>query len=117
MTENTPVSDKPWLWKPGQTGNPGGRPKGIAAKAREHTDKAVEVLVAGMNDEDARVRIAAAREILDRGYGKAVAVTADLSNKLDDLDDDALDAAIDAIREAIRGANAPGGGEGQTRAH
>ena len=33
-------------FKPGKTGNPGGRPKGIAAKAREHTDKALDVLVA-----------------------------------------------------------------------
>lgn len=30
----------------GVSGNPGGRPKGIAALAREHKDKALDVLVA-----------------------------------------------------------------------
>jgi len=40
------------VFRPGQSGNPGGRPKGIAAKAREHTDKAVEVLVAALDEAD-----------------------------------------------------------------
>lgn len=95
-------------WKPGQSGNPGGRPKGIAARAREHTDKAIEVLVDGMADEDPRVRVVAAKEILDRGYGKPVAMTADVTRRLEDMDDDSLDAAIDALyaaRDAIEGAS------------
>ena len=101
---------------PGVTGNPGGRPKGIAQLAREHKDKALEVLVAGMDDEDARVRIAAAREILDRGYGKSVAMTADVSDKLDDLDDDAIIAALDAVRSVIkdRGVAVKDAGKAQT---
>ena len=85
-------------FKPGKTGNPGGRPKGIAAKAREHTDKALDVLVAALDDADSRVRIAAANAILDRGYGKPVAMTADVTRKLDDWDDAELDTAIDAIK-------------------
>lgn len=44
------------VFKPGQSGNPGGRPKGIAAKAREHTDRAIEVLAAGLDSEDERRR-------------------------------------------------------------
>lgn len=88
-------------FKPGQSGNPGGRPKGIAALAREHTNKAIDVLVAGMDDEDARVRIAAAKEIIDRGFGKAVSMSADVSKHLDKFDDDTLDAAIDVLRAAI----------------
>lgn len=85
----------------GVSGNPGGRPKGIAAKAREHADKAVEVLVAGMADNDARVRIAAAKEILDRGYGKPLTMTADVTNKIEEFDDESLDAAISVLRSTI----------------
>ena len=88
-------------FKPGTSGNPGGRPKGIAAKAREHSDKALDVLVAALDDADTRVRIAAANAILDRGYGKPVAMTADVTKKLDDLEDDELDTAINVLRAAL----------------
>jgi hypothetical protein len=57
----------------GKSPNPGGRPK-VAAElrelAREHTERALQVIVAALDDDDARVRIAAAKELLDRGYGK-----------------------------------------------
>ncbi|WP_245514670.1 MULTISPECIES: DUF5681 domain-containing protein, partial [unclassified Mesorhizobium] len=88
-------------FQPGQSGNPGGRPKGIAAKAREHADRAVEVLAEALDDDDTKTRIAAAKEILDRGFGKALTMTADVSNKLDDLNDDAIDSAIAVLRAAI----------------
>lgn len=100
-------------FRPGTTGNPGGRPKGIAARARQHTDKAVEVLVNGMDDDDARVRVAAAKEILDRGYGKSVAMTADLTKKLDAFDDEQLEAAL-GILDAI--ADRGGSGDHPVRA-
>ena len=112
---NATVIGRPF--QPGQSGNPGGRPKGIAAIARQHTDKAIEVLVNGMSSDDERVQIAAAKEILDRGYGKAPVFTADLTGKLDDLDDDALDAAIFAIRDAIRAGNATSEGTGPQTTH
>ena len=101
----------------GVSGNPGGRPKGIAAKAREHADKAIDVLAAALDDGDSRVRIAAAKELIDRGYGKPVAMTADVSNRLDDLNDDTLDAAIDAIREAIGASGNAAGGAGEATTH
>ena len=61
-------------WQPGQSGNPGGRPKVLGAfreRLREHADKAVQTLVDALDDENARVRVAAAAELLDRAYGKA----------------------------------------------
>ena len=104
-------------FQPGQSGNPGGRPKGIAAKAREHTDSALQVLVDGLTDDDPRVKIAAAKEILDRGFGKPIAMTADVTRKLDELDDDTLGAAIDAIRAEIGVADDAGSGTGSSTAH
>ena len=62
-------------FKPGQSGNPGGRPKVLAQVrelAREKSVEAINTLVAIMRDEaqDARARVAAANAILDRGWGK-----------------------------------------------
>lgn len=104
-------------FQPGVSGNPGGRPKGIAAKAREHTERAVEVLVAGMEDDDARVRIAAARELLDRGYGKPLTMTADVTKRLDDWTDDDIDAAISAIKASLPSAGDAGIGEAEATKH
>lgn len=104
-------------FQPGQSGNPGGRPKGIAAKAREHGDKALDVLVNALDDDDAKTRIVAAREILDRGYGKPVTMTADVTNRLSDLDDDTLNSAIDALRSAIGTSDEVAGGAGSQTAH
>lgn len=102
-------------WKPGQSGNPGGRPKGIAAKAREHTDKALEVLVEGMADEDPRVRVSAAKEVLDRGWGKPLTMTADVTKKLDEFTDDDIDAGIAFLRSVISTSAEAEDGEEQAR--
>lgn len=104
-------------WGKGQSGNPGGRPKGIAAKAREHTDKALDVLVAGMGDEDPRVRVSAAKEVLDRGWGKPLAMTADVTKRLDEFTDDDLDAGIAYLRAAIGAASGDGADEGPKTKH
>ena len=64
-------------FKPGQSGNPSGRPKGIAAKAREIIgDDPTELLevfleIAHNPAEKAADRKAAAEALLDRAYGKA----------------------------------------------
>ncbi len=100
-------------WVKGQSGNPGGRPKGIAAKAREHTDKALEVLAEALDDEDRRVRVTAAKELLDRGWGKPLTMTADVTKKLDEFTDDDLDAGIAFLRAALSASGADGGGEGE----
>lgn len=62
-------------FRPGQSGNPGGRPKAeisLRDLAREHTQDAVATLVAIMKDNAAvsAARVSAAQALLDRGYGK-----------------------------------------------
>lgn len=60
---------------PGQSGNPGGRPKSthLSELARSHTDACIETLVKIRDNAraPAAARIAAVKELLDRGYGKA----------------------------------------------
>jgi hypothetical protein len=65
----------------GQSGNPGGRPKGhgdLRKLARQHTEDALATLVEiCRNGENEGARIAAANALLDRGWGKpAVPVVA-----------------------------------------
>ena len=62
---------------PGQSGNPGGRPKDehrVAELARSYTLEAIDTLVELMRDgKDERIRGTAAQALLDRGWGKAKA--------------------------------------------
>jgi hypothetical protein len=58
----------------GRSGNPGGRPKVVGELrelAREHTRKAINELARlAVKARSESVRVAAIRELLDRGYGK-----------------------------------------------
>ena len=63
---------------PGQSGNPGGRPKDehrVAELARSYTVEAIDTLVELMRDgKDERMRGTAAQALLDRGWGKRAKV-------------------------------------------
>ena len=69
-------------WKPGESGNPAGRPKGIAKTVRERFGNTplelVEALYAEMQNDRARPteRIQAARTLLEFGWGKAATFAA-----------------------------------------
>ena len=60
---------------PGQSGNPGGRPKDehrVAELARSYTVEAIDTLVELMRDgKDERIRGTVAQALLDRGWGRA----------------------------------------------
>ena len=62
------------LFPPGVSGNPGGRPKAVAAVrelAREWTKAAIETLAdVCMNGEKEAARVAAAEALLNRGWGR-----------------------------------------------
>lgn len=61
-------------WKPGQSGNPGGRPKEVAEvreAARQHTPEAIRTLVTLMRKgKPDRARAAAAEALLDQAWGR-----------------------------------------------
>jgi hypothetical protein len=66
-----PGHGPPTKFKPGQSGNPAGRPPlitDIHAMARQHAPAAIDALVKALNDPDRA--IAAAIALLDRGYGR-----------------------------------------------
>ena len=88
-------------FKPGQSGNPGGRPKGIGTIAREHTDRAIAILVEALEDENSRVRIQAARELLDRGWGKPVAMVLETRGGVKDMTDEELEARMAELEDQI----------------
>jgi hypothetical protein len=76
MTESSSSSvpeRPPWQFKPGRSGNPGGRPKELLNAqrlAREYTPQAIEALVRGLKDP--KHYVAAATALLDRAWGKPV---------------------------------------------
>lgn len=63
-------------WKPGQSGNPGGRKRtdqDLQALIRSYCPMAIQTLAEiARNGTNERARVMAATALLDRGYGKPI---------------------------------------------
>ena len=72
-----PDNPSPTQFKPGQSGNPNGRPKvdrDLRDSARKHSEDALAALASIVNDGEApaSARVQAAIALLDRGHGKPI---------------------------------------------
>jgi len=112
-------------WAKGQSGNPSGRPKGIAAAVRSRIDArgGPDALADALMDEldNPRLkpmeRVSIIRELWDRGYGKAPAFAA--IEGTDPLELDAIAAEIQGIADELkarRDAREPATGTGSQTA-
>lgn len=98
-------------WVKGQSGNPGGMPKGVAEVAQLARQVAPEVIARltkiALNSKNERAAIAAGEVLLERGFGKPIQPvdTGASLNDLLSLDEqrtlaDALRAAVGKQRDA-----------------
>jgi hypothetical protein len=70
-------------WRSGESGNPKGRPPSpidIAALARVHGPRCIEVAVELLDDPDPRIRLAALVALLDRGFVRPAQASASQDN-------------------------------------
>ena len=105
MSQTSHQCEKSGQFAPGQSGNPGGRPKDeyrVAELARSYTLEAIDTLVELMrNASDDRVRGTAAQALLDRGWGKA---RQEIAHDTKDPQEGYLD-VLKQVNEAIGGKN------------
>ena len=83
------------VWKPGISGNPGGRPKvlhDVKQLAKEASKDAIDTLIKVMKNDQAPVaaRVTAAQAILDRAWGKPSQTIEANINVFDRMSDEEL---------------------------
>ena len=102
----------PFAFKPGQTGNPGGRPKNpfdLTRRCKQLGPRAIEVLEAYLNCGDFRAALPAARMILATGFAefeKAAPAQADVQGGFDKLTHAQRIEILNTRREARKAADA-----------
>lgn len=99
----------------GQSGNPGGRPKGYAdveKLAREHSEIAIKTLAAICANTKAAPasRVSAATALLDRGFGRPMQRMEANINVLEQLSSDSLERLVAALDLAEAGSGDFAGG-------
>ena len=116
-------------FKPGQTGNPGGRPKGLAALVREKTKDGHELVQIMQSIAHGKLgikgrppshrdRIQAVEWLADRGFGSSPKVevtvnntaTVDTSKPVEQLTIPELRSRLEALRLAANDADSDGAG-------
>lgn len=110
MTDSTEKEQRPSHWfKPGQSGNQAGRPKGSRQKLQT---KFLDVLAADF-DENGAQAIVEMREKDPSGYVKAIASLMprqlEIERPLQDMTDDDLIAGIAALQRLIAGQGSDAG--------
>lgn len=111
-----------------QFGQPEGNPSGKTSEQKKAEYRAGELaaqiqmkMLAALHDavaadpDKALSAIAAdplrlIKDAMDRQFGTAVSMTADVTNKLDELDDRSIDAALDTVRNALEARGKAGKG-------
>lgn len=73
-------------WVSGKSGNPGGRPKELASiqkMARDEAETAIKALVkVATSGKSESARVAAATQLLDRGFGRPPQMVTDDANEM-----------------------------------
>ena len=85
--------------------------RNIAAMARELAPLAMEKIAELVRSDQPNIALDAAKHILDRAIGKPIAMSADVTDRLDELTSDELDAAINELTSQIASARHVAGEE------
>lgn len=92
-------------FKPGVSGNPGGRPAGlskVAELARAHSERAIDTMVAALEDADVGVRLRAAELLLNRAWGKPSTALDEHAQAAREAEQALLDAKVKEVSRRAR---------------